>query len=75
MVKVRYVDHREIWYPKLKAYPGGVHVKNGDEIKFSPEEWANQKDKKNGFTLCFEEIKITRNIKNTSEDIEHGSRE
>lgn len=70
MVKVRYINWKPLWFPKLKAYPGGKAVKQGDEIKLSLKEWNSIKNMKNGNLLCFEEIKIKKRENTKEKDIE-----
>ena len=74
MVKVRYLDHRPIFFVKLRAYPGGVSLKRkGDDLKVTEGELSNLLKMKNGTMNCFEEIKTKKEVNKI--EVDNGSRE
>ena len=62
-IKVKYVDRRPIYFPRLQFYPGGLTLPNGDnEIKVTDKEWKFMKLEKNGNDFCYQEIKPKKKV-------------
>ena len=60
-IKVKYVDHRPMYFPRLFHYPGGLTVPNDrQEIKLTDKEWKHLKTEKNGDKFCYQEVKPKR---------------
>lgn len=56
MAKLRYIDHRTIFIPKLK-YHGAVSLPGGDNIiQVTDKEERSLLNMKNGNNPCFEKI-------------------
>lgn len=57
-IKVKYIDRRPIYFPRLHFYPGGLTLPNdNNEIKVTEKEWKTLKLQKNGNNFCYQEIK------------------
>ena len=60
-MRVRYIDNREIFIPKLTYYPGGVTLPHGDNIISVTEgERKNLFRIKNGTNECWEDVRERR---------------
>jgi hypothetical protein len=57
-IKIKYLDKRPIYFPRLANYPGGLALPNdNNEIQVTEKEWKHLKQEKNGNKFCYEEIK------------------
>ena len=56
--KLKYIDHKKIWFPSLFYYQAGLALPGGDNIiKVTESESKSLLSRKNGSRNCFEEIK------------------
>lgn len=66
-IKIKYIDKRPIYFPRLFYYPGGLTLPSGNnEIKVTDKEWKFLKLEKNGNKFCYQEIK-NKPVKKESE--------
>ena len=67
-MKVKYCDHRPLYFPKLASYPGGVVLPNKENvIEVTAKEAKTLLRMTNGTKNCFEEIKPPRTVKPVEE--------
>jgi len=56
--RLKYIDHKKLWFPSLFFYRGGIGLPGGDNIiKVTEQEAISLLSRKNGSNFCFEEIK------------------
>ena len=56
MVKLKYIDHRPIFIPKLTFYKSGLTLSNGEEIRVSENEAIKLLNQRNGTKPCWEKV-------------------
>jgi len=62
-MKLKYIDHRPIYIPKLAKYPNGLSLPSGDNtLEVTEGEKINLLKRKNGNNPCFEEVRQRRSI-------------
>ena len=77
MTRLKYIDTREIYIPRLKHYKGGVSLPNGKDnvIEVSETEKVWLLKQKNGNNPCFEEFeKRTISREKTIKEEDNGDR-
>ena len=59
--RIKYIDDRPIFFPRLKYYPGGIALPKGDNvIQVTESEYKNLMKMKNGDANCFADVRQPR---------------
>ena len=60
-MRIKYIDRRPIFIPKLKNHPGGVALPSGESvIQVTESEYKNLMKMKNGPNPCFTDVRQPR---------------
>ena len=60
MAKLKYVDHRPIFIPKLTNYRGGLKPSKGQELEVTENEKIKLLKMRNGQKSCWETVRLRR---------------
>ena len=58
-IKIKYIDIRPIFIPKLENYKNGITPKKGQELTVTENEAKKLLNRKNGNKPCFEKVRTT----------------
>jgi len=66
--KLKFIDHRPVYIPKLTYHRGGLSLKKDIEIFVTKSEKDNLLRMKNGNKKCFIEVKEVKEMKEKLEE-------
>jgi len=62
-IKLRCLDRRGVYFPRLPSYPNGIELNYGDEFKVTEKEAKFFLRQENGHKKIYEEVKTRARAK------------